>query len=206
MPDKTATTAANALFNDIFLLLGFPRVLQSDRGGEWLNALLHRITQLLSIRHVFTSGFHPRLNGAPERTHRFLNASLGIYCEHQQEKWEQYLQPAVYAHNTSPISGTSDITPFFLVFGWDAPSPESISLALPPKSLPPDHYAKHIILRMTEAHKQFSQIKADLCRQQCELYDAKARVISIADGKIVHIRNDSPSRICGLATRFYSKF
>ena len=66
MPDKTATTAANALFNDIFLLLGFPSVLQSDRGGEWLNALLHRITQLLSIRHVFTSGFRPHLNGATE--------------------------------------------------------------------------------------------------------------------------------------------
>ena len=101
VPDKTATIAANALFNDIFLLLGFPSVLQSDRGGELMNALLHRITQLLSIQHVFTSGFRPRLNGATERTHRFLNASLGIYCEHQQEKWEEYLQPAVYAHNTS---------------------------------------------------------------------------------------------------------
>ena len=206
VPDKTATTAANALFNDIFLFLGFPSVLQNDRGGEWLNALLHRIMQLLSIRHVFTSGFRPRLNGATERTHRFLNASLGIYCEHQQEKWEEYLQPAVYADNTSPISGTSDITPFFLVFGRDAPSPESISLALPPKPLPQDHYAKHIILCMTEAHKQFSQIKADLRRQQRELYDAKARVISIPDGKIVYIRNDSPSRIHGLATRFIRNF
>ena len=99
--------------------------------GEWLNALLHRITQLLSIRQVFTSGFRPHLNGATERTHRFLNAALGIYCEHQQEKWEEYLQSAVYAHNNSPISGTSNITPF-LVFGQEAPFPESISLALPP--------------------------------------------------------------------------
>ena len=86
VPDKTATTAANALFNDSFLLLGFPSVFQSDRGGEWLNALLHRITQLLSIGQVFTSGFRPHLNGTTERTHRFLDAALGIYCEHQQEK------------------------------------------------------------------------------------------------------------------------
>ena len=174
VPDKTAITAANALFNDVFLLLGFSSVLQSDRGGEWLNALLHRITQLLSIRHVFTSGFRPRLNGATKRTHRFLNAALGICCERQQEKWEEYLQSAVYAHNTSPISGLSNITPFFLVFGRDALSPESISLALPPKPLPPDHYAKHIITRMTDAHKQFSQIKADLRHQQRDIYDEKA--------------------------------
>ena len=44
VPDRKATTAANALFTDVFLLPGFPSVLQSDRGGEWLNALLHRLT------------------------------------------------------------------------------------------------------------------------------------------------------------------
>ena len=144
VPDKTATMSANALFN-VFLLLGFSSVLQSDCGGEWLNALLHRIMQLLSIRHVFTSCFRPRLNGATERTHRFLNATLGIYYERHQENWKEYLQSAVYAHNTSPISGISNNTPFFLVFGRDGLSPESISLALPPKPLPPYHYAKHII-------------------------------------------------------------
>ena len=106
VPDKTATTAAYASVNDVFLSTGFPSVLQSDRGGEWLNTLLHRITKLLSIKHVFTSGFRRRLNGATERTHRFLNTALGIFCEKQQEKWEQFLQPAVYAHNVFPISGT----------------------------------------------------------------------------------------------------
>ena len=176
VPDKTATMAANALFNDVFLLLGFSSVLQSDCRGEWLKALLHYIMQLLSIRHVFTSGFCPRLNGATKCTHRFLNAALGIYCEHQQEKWEEYLQSTVYAHNASPISGISNITPFFLVFGWDALSPESISLALSPKSLPPNHYAKHIVSRMTDAHKQFSQIKADLHRQKHDIYNEKARL------------------------------
>ena len=143
VPDKAATTAAYALVNDVFLSICFPSVLQSGRGGEWLNALLHRITKLLSIKHVFTSGFWPRLNGATERTHRFLNTALGIFCEKQQEKWEQFLQPAVYAHNVSSISGTSNITPFFLVFGRHATSPETISLQLPVHPLPPDHYAKH---------------------------------------------------------------
>ena len=116
VPDKTATTAAYALVN-VFLSTGFPSVLQSDHGGEWLNALLHRITKLLSIKHVFTSGFQPRLNSGTESTHHFLNKALGIFCEKQQEKWEQFLQPAVYAHNVSLISGTSNITLFFLVFG-----------------------------------------------------------------------------------------
>ena len=109
VPDKTATTAAKAIFSDVFMLFGFSSVLQSDRGGEFLNALLHMLTKLLSIKQVFTSGFRPRLNGATERTHRFLNSASGIYCEHHQEQWEEYLQPAVYAHNAAPISGTNII-------------------------------------------------------------------------------------------------
>ena len=34
VPDKAATTAANALFHDILLVFGFLSILQSDRGGE----------------------------------------------------------------------------------------------------------------------------------------------------------------------------
>ena len=69
--DKTATTAAIVLFHEVFLQLGFSSILQSDRGGEFLNVFLHHITQLLSIKQIFTSGFRPRLNGATERSHRF---------------------------------------------------------------------------------------------------------------------------------------
>ena len=206
VPDKTATTAANVLFHEVFLQLGFPSVLQSDRGGEFLNALLHRITQFLSIKQVFTSGFRPGLNGATERSHRFLNSALGIFCEHQQEKWEQFLQPAVYSHNVSPISGTTNITPFFLVFGRDAPSPETISFDLPVNPLPPDHYARHLLSRMKVAHQQFSQVKSDLRRHQKEVYDCKARFLAIPPGKIVYVRKEPQTHKPGMATRFLRSF
>ena len=132
VPDKTATTAAYVSVNDVFLSTGCPSVLQT--GGEWLNALLHRITKLLSVKHVLTSGFQPCLSGAIEHTHHFFNMALGIFCEKQEKKWEQFLQPAVYAHNVSPISGTSNITPFFLVFTCHATSPETMSFATPSSS------------------------------------------------------------------------
>ena len=157
-----------------------------------MNALLHRLTKLLSVKQVFTSGFRPRLNGSTERTHRFLNAALGIYCEHYQEQWEEFLQPAVYAHNVTSISGTSNISPFFLVYGRDAPSMETISLQLPSIPLPGDHYAKQIL--------RFTQVKADLRRQQCDIYDTKARHISIPDGKIVYMHKPPSTHKPGLVT------
>ena len=66
IPDKTASTCARALFDHVFLRYGFPSVLQSDRGGEFLNSILHRITKLLQVKHVFTTLYRPRLNGAAE--------------------------------------------------------------------------------------------------------------------------------------------
>ena len=181
-------------------------MLQSDCGGEFLNALLHRITQSLSIKQVFTSGFRPRLNGATERSHRFLNSALGIFCEHQQEKWEQFLQPAVYSHNVPPISGTSNITPFVLVLGRDALSPETISLDLPVHPFPPDHYAKHMLSRMQLAHQRFTQIKSDLRHHQKDIYDRKARFLVIPTGKIVYIRKEPQPNRTGMATRFLRTF
>ena len=153
--DKTATTAARVLLHKVFMPFGFPAILQSDRGGEWLNAILQRQSSLLSIKQVFTSGYRPRLNGSTERVHRFLNSAIGIYCERHQEMWEEYLQPAVYAHNTSPISGISNIAPFFLVFGRKALSPETTALQMPPSALPADHYAHNLVARMKQAHTQF---------------------------------------------------
>ena len=49
MTDKKASTAAKALLDYVFLEYGFPVVLQSDRGGEWMNAVLQHLTKLLSI-------------------------------------------------------------------------------------------------------------------------------------------------------------
>ncbi|MEL7328204.1 MAG: hypothetical protein AAGK13_22625, partial [Pseudomonadota bacterium] len=157
----------------------------------------------LSIKQVFTSGYRPRLNGATERVHRFLNSAIGIYCERNQAHWEDYLQPAVYAHNTSPIAGTSDITPFFLVFGRCAPSPETISLELPPDRLPADIFAQRLLLNMKDAHKQFTAIKSDLRRHQRELYDTAARNLHVPDGKIVYVRNFLTSR---KSLPFYKEF
>ena len=103
VPDKKATTAPHVLLHEVLHPFGFPAILQSDRCGEFLNAVMHRLTTLLSIKHVFTSGVRPHLNWATERVNRFLDTAIGIYCEQFPLRREEFLQPAVYAHNTSPI-------------------------------------------------------------------------------------------------------
>ena len=207
VPDKQATTAARALFNDVFLQYGFPAVLQSDQGGEWLNAVLRQLTKLLSIEHIVTTSCRPRLNGSTECVHRWLNAAVGIYCEKYQERWEEFLQPAVYAHNVSPIPGTGQISPFFLVFGRNAPSPEVITLDVPVETLSRSTYAEQLVSRMCEAQKLFNSIKADMKRTQREYYDKSSRELNIAEGKQIYVRRPPPSsQPKGSATRFIRRF
>ena len=207
VPDKRATTAACALYDHVFLEFGFPAILQSDQGGEWTNAILQELTKLLSIEHVFTTSYRPRLNGSTERVHRWLNSALGIYCEKNQQLWEEFLQPATYAHNTSPIPGTDHVTPFFLVFGRHAPSPEVLGFEMPPAPLSQASFAKELIKRSTEARKTFDRIKADLKRTQREYYDMHSRDLHVPDGKRVFVRLPPPSStVKGAATRFLRRY
>ena len=205
--DKRATTAARALYDHVFLEHGFPAVLQSDQGGEWVNYVLQERTNLLSIEHVFTTSYRPRFNGSTERVHRWLNFALGIHCEKNQQLWEEFLQPATYANNTSPIPGTDQVTPFFLVFGRHPISPEVLTLELPPSPLPQASYAKELIKPSIEARKQFDKIKAGHKRTQREYYNMHSRDLHVPEGKRVFVRLLPPSSTAkGAATRFLRKY
>ena len=89
--DRSAITAARALFDKVFLSLDFPATLLSDRGGEFLNAVLREVSRLLSIKNVFTFSYRPRANGATERVHRFMNSALAVFAFKWQKQWEDYL-------------------------------------------------------------------------------------------------------------------
>ena len=113
---------------------------QSDQGGEWLNAVLRQLTKLLSIDTPFLI-YLPRQNGSTERVHTWLNEAIGIDCENYEECWQEFLQPAIYAFSVAPIPGTSQMSPFFLVFGRNAPSSEMVTFALPVETIPKSIHA-----------------------------------------------------------------
>ena len=143
---------------------------------------MHKLTLLLSIQQVLTTSYRPRLNGSTEKIHQFLNAAIGIYCEHHQTLWEEYLT-TVYMHNVTPVTGTKNIDPFYLVFGRHALSPEVLSMELPPSLLTRDDYATYLVCRMNKAQKEFNAIKNDLHCSRRFYYDKNARSIDIPIGK-----------------------
>ena len=189
LPNKAAKTVAKALFNHVLAVHGCPKRLMSDRGTEFLNAVITELTDLLSIKKVYTSAYRPQANGATERVHRFLNDSISMYVTKFAREWDLWLNAATFVHNTSVISGTDSLTPFYLVYGRHAVMPNDFALA-PYLSVSRDHltYAKELVFRLAKAREIFSAVTKELKHKRKEYYNLSRKFQSFKVGDYVLVK------------------
>ena len=144
----------------------------SDRGTEFSNAIIMELSEILSIKKVYTSAYRPLANGATERIHCFFNDSMSMYVSKFAREWDIWLHAATFVHNTSVISGTDNPTPFFLVYGRHAIMPNDAALA-PLPTLPGDQltYAQELLSGLARARETFSSITKEVKTKCKEYYD-----------------------------------
>ena len=65
----------------------------------------------------FTSSYHPEGDGQTERTNQTLEQYIRVYCNYQQDNWDELLPLAEFTYNNMP-SATTGITPFFANKGY----------------------------------------------------------------------------------------
>ena len=83
---------------------------------------MRAVCRILRIKHIKTSGYNPQSNGVIERFHRFLMACLTVHVHEFHSKWDEALPLIEFAYRAS-VSTTTGYSPFFLVYGRDAPLP-----------------------------------------------------------------------------------
>ena len=114
IPDKEATTVANAIFGKLILENGIPEILLSDNGNEFTNDTLAYVCQEFGIEQQFTSPYTPRSNGKTENVNKFLKASIRKLCQEDKASWDQVLHQILFSYRCCPQTSTGE-APYTLV-------------------------------------------------------------------------------------------
>ena len=135
-----------------------------------MSAIISEVCKLFRVQKSRTTPYHPQSDGLVERFNRTLLDMLAITVTDRLFEWEQHLPRLCHPYNTSihPKTGSS---PFFLMFGRQAPMPVDIMLrtATPtPTTVPP--YVVNL--------ETVSRLLTSMCRVRHEKYtpcDAKRK-------------------------------
>ena len=69
---------------NFFVKVGLPKVIQTDRGSNFMSNLFKRVIGQLGAKHVTSSPYHPQSQGALERFHATLKSMLRAHCTERQ--------------------------------------------------------------------------------------------------------------------------
>jgi hypothetical protein len=112
--DKCAESVAQALFA-LFCDAGWPKVMQSDNGLEFVNQLVEKLCNNAGIDKRLTSPYHPRANGLAER---FVQTTTNVVKKQLNGKltdWDLHVPTAQLAVNTKAMAIHGSV-PFSLFY------------------------------------------------------------------------------------------
>ncbi|KAJ8651291.1 hypothetical protein O0I10_013223 [Lichtheimia ornata] len=114
LPDKRAPTIARALIS-VFGDYGFPKVLQSDNGTEFVNTLIKAITEVSGMDHRLITPYHPRANGVAERWVGTVKQGIVKLLQGKSNDWDLYV-PTVQLFLNSKHNPLHGSRPYSLMF------------------------------------------------------------------------------------------
>jgi len=207
IPSQDTTIVANALIDNFICRFGTPLQLHTDKGSNFESELFRKTCDLLGIDKTRTTSYRPQSNGAVERYNRTLTTMLTIYCEKQQNKWDQCLQQVMMAYRSSVHKSTSK-TPNSMVFGREVTMPLQAVISIPVDSDQPvsdaDQYICNLKKKLQENHEIARKSLKQSSNYQKRHYDLKAKKRSFKAGQPVWIYE--PSRKVGVCTKLTSQW
>jgi hypothetical protein len=100
----------------VLCMFGPPKIMQSDNGTEFINALISKLMQAAGVDHRQVASYNPRANGLAERTVGTVKRTLLKKLEGMLEHWDDALLGVTHAINVTE-SRLFKSSPFSLFFG-----------------------------------------------------------------------------------------
>ncbi len=130
LKNKTATQVAHALVTHLFSSFSTPRVMLSDKGAEFRNAVVTQICSQFGITQAFTAAYHPASNELVERANRNILEVLKPIVNYLLDNWEDWL-PHEAASINSSVNGSTGKSPHYILFGVEKRLPYDLLTSTP---------------------------------------------------------------------------
>jgi hypothetical protein len=166
---QVAETVARVFVENVVLRYGTPQILQTDQGANFMNEMFKHTCNLLKIKKIQSTSFHPESQGGIERSHRVLAEYLRHYVSEDQTDWDTWIPLATYAYNTTQHSATA-FTPFELLFGYPSTLPSALKKPPEPR-YNYDDYVSELRGRLQTVHQQAHKNLIECKGKSKEHYD-----------------------------------
>ena len=123
----TAADFAWAFLDNVVKLHGLPKKILSDRDPRFTGSFMRELCKLLQVHQALSTAFHPCTDGATERMHRTVQATLRHFVSPVQDDWDTWLPCAEFAINNS-VQDSRQRTPFSCNYGFHPRTPLALEL------------------------------------------------------------------------------
>ena len=172
--DKTTKGVVKAL-EDLVCLLGPPKQLTSDNGGEFASDMLREACRLLGIEKRTSVPYRPQSQGNVERQNRTLIKDLQHRLLQYGKSWSEHLPYTEWLHNTAPFSKTR-MSPYYVFFGREPYLPQFVETNVrPPKDVKTQAFAKELQSRIKSIHDEANRRAEEKRRDEKERYDRRVK-------------------------------
>ena len=191
--DQTAKTVAKVLYEHFIAVFGAPAKLLSDRGANFMSALVEELCSTFGIQKCRTTAYHTQCNRQVEHFHQMLFHMIGKLSCDKKAQWEQHLPELLQAYN-STRSVVTGYSPHYLMFGRHLHLPvnyyfPTVSAYEHSRCVPAYvmEVQRHFKEAYTEAHLQ-TNCEAE---KQKRYYDQATSTAQLVPGDVVLMKNDT---------------
>ena len=100
----------------LFSRMGIPKEILTDQGSNFTSKLLAELYNMLQVRAIRTTPYHPQTDGLVERFNQTLKAMLRRMVNKEGKDWDRLLPFLLFAYREVPQASTG-FSPFELLFG-----------------------------------------------------------------------------------------
>ena len=185
--NKDAATVARKLYK-IFCQVGFPRIIQSDNGTEFVNSTMNAITTTAEIQHRMTTAYHPRANGTSERFVRTTKTAIFKELRGAATAWVPLVPMVQYATNIK-VSTLHASSPFSFFFGRKYNALTDWSEVLT-STASKEELERRMDFLTNIVYPELAQRVEDVQHHRKATFDANHMMVDLPKGSLVMVRND----------------